>query len=341
MLRGDGLTKQFGNVEAVRDVSLTVEPGTVMGFLGANGAGKSTTMKMLVGYLPPTAGRASICGFDPLTRARDARRRLGYLPESNPLPPDMRAESYLHFVARLLGMPRADRRRRVGFVIDRCGLQPVRRRLIRALSKGNRQRVGLASVLVHAPDVLVLDEPTNGLDPGQMAGVRALIRELAAGDGGDDGGGAAHRPRSVLLSTHLLAEVQRVADAAVVIGAGRVVAAGTMDELRLAADATRTRTGGVTWTIDVTGDASEVQAVQVHAEAVRPIGQGAGGTGPGRWEVRGTGDVAPVVAALVYAGCGIRGVRHEGDGLEGLYAAVVGGDLRDAAQDEPGEAVAA
>lgn len=219
MLTAHSLTKRYGPTLAVDRLSLQVERGQIMGFLGPNGAGKSTTMRMLVGSLPPTAGRATLDGHDVLTDAGAARRKLGYLPENNPLYPEMRVNELLHFCGRLHRMPRKLRIARIGVVTERCGLGLLRRRTVGRLSKGNRQRVGLAAALLHAPPVLVLDEPTAGLDPQQIASVRTLIRELA----GD---------HTVLLSSHILPEVERVSDRITIIARGRQVAAGTPDELR-------------------------------------------------------------------------------------------------------------
>ncbi|MEM9916437.1 MAG: ABC transporter ATP-binding protein [Planctomycetota bacterium] len=219
MIKASQLTKWYGPTLAVDALSLELEPGKIVGFLGPNGAGKSTTIRMLTGFLPPTSGRATLDGHDVLTHAADARRKLGYLPESNPLYPEMRVEEYLHFVGKLHQMPRSQRRDRIAHVADRCGLSHLRRRTIGRLSKGNKQRVGLAAALLHDPPVLVLDEPTSGLDPNQISQVRQLIRDLAG-------------QHTVLLSSHILPEVQRVADRVVIIAQGRIVADGTVDELR-------------------------------------------------------------------------------------------------------------
>ncbi|MEM1109297.1 MAG: ABC transporter ATP-binding protein [Planctomycetota bacterium] len=219
MIQASHLTKWYGPTLAVDDLSLELEPGKIVGFLGPNGAGKSTTIRMLTGYLPPTSGRATLDGHDVLTHAADARRKLGYLPESNPLYPEMRVEEYLHFAGKLHGMARPLRRSRIDHVADRCGLSHLRRRTIGRLSKGNKQRVGLAAALLHDPPMLVLDEPTSGLDPNQIGQVRQLIRDLA----GD---------HTVLLSSHILPEVQRVADRVVIVAQGRIVADGTVEELR-------------------------------------------------------------------------------------------------------------
>jgi ABC-2 type transport system ATP-binding protein len=176
-------------------------------------------MRILTGYLPPTRGTAHVAGHDILTASHDARRAIGYLPEATPLYPEMRVDEYLDFRGRLHRMPRVDRRRRIDTVVDRCGLAPVRRRVICHLSKGNRQRVGLAQALLHEPPVLILDEPTVGLDPNQITEIRQLFRELRG-------------RHTILLSTHILPEVERTADRAIVIARGRIVADGTIDELR-------------------------------------------------------------------------------------------------------------
>ncbi|MEO0587966.1 MAG: ATP-binding cassette domain-containing protein, partial [Planctomycetota bacterium] len=219
MITASQLTKWYGPTLALDGVGFAIEPGQIVGFLGPNGAGKSTAMRILTGFLPPTAGTASIDGHDILTNPDDARASIGYLPEGTPLYPEMRVEEFLHFRGRLMGMTRPDRVRRIDTLVDRCGLQPVRRRVIRALSKGNRQRVGLAQALLHEPPVLILDEPTAGLDPNQITAVRDLIAELRG-------------KHTVLLSTHILPEVEKTADRVIIIAGGRLVADDTPTELR-------------------------------------------------------------------------------------------------------------
>jgi ABC-2 type transport system ATP-binding protein len=213
------LTKTYGHVTAVDRISFEVERGQIVGFLGPNGAGKSTTLKMLTCYLPPTSGTATVNGFDIFHQSHQVRENLGYLPENTPLYTEMKVEEYLDFRGRLRGMDRASRKSRIDYVVERCWLGNVRNRVIGHLSKGYRQRVGLADALLHNPAVLVLDEPTVGLDPTQIRETRKLIRDL----GGD---------HTVILSTHILPEVEAVCDRAVVIASGRVVAQGTPDELR-------------------------------------------------------------------------------------------------------------
>jgi ABC-2 type transport system ATP-binding protein len=213
------LTKSYGHVTAVDRISFEVDRGQIVGFLGPNGAGKSTTLKMLTCYLPPTSGTATVNGFDIFHQSQQVREHLGYLPENTPLYTEMKVEEYLDFRGRLRGMNRASRKNRIDYVVERCWLGNVRNRVIGHLSKGYRQRVGLADSLLHNPAVLILDEPTVGLDPTQIRETRKLIRDL----GGD---------HTVLLSTHILPEVEAVCDRAVVIASGKLVAQGTPDELR-------------------------------------------------------------------------------------------------------------
>jgi ABC-2 type transport system ATP-binding protein len=218
MIAVNNLVKWYGPNLAVDHLTFEIPRGQIVGFLGPNGAGKSTTLRMLTGYLPPTSGTATIDGQDILTASHEARRRIGYLPESTPLYPEMRVEEYLHYRGQLMGMSRGDRKKRIDVVCDRCSLTPVRRRLIGHLSKGNRQRVGLAQALLHNPPVLILDEPTAGLDPNQINAVRGLIHELKD-------------QHTVLLSTHILPEVEKSADRVLIIARGRIVAQGTPQEL--------------------------------------------------------------------------------------------------------------
>jgi ABC-2 type transport system ATP-binding protein len=213
------LTKMYGPVLAVDAVSFDVSKGQIVGFLGPNGAGKSTTLRMLTCYLPPTSGGATINGFDIFHQSEQVRQNLGYLPENVPLYTEMRVEEYLDFRGRLRGMARQLRRQRIDYVIERCWLTTVRRRIIGHLSKGYRQRVGLADSLLHNPAVLILDEPTVGLDPTQIRETRKLIKDL----------GGQH---TLLLSTHILPEVEAVCDRAIIIAGGRIVAQGSPDELR-------------------------------------------------------------------------------------------------------------
>jgi ABC-2 type transport system ATP-binding protein len=213
------LTKVFGQTLAVDHISFEVPRGQIVGFLGPNGAGKSTTLRMLTCYLPPTSGGATVNGFDIFHESEKVRENLGYLPENVPLYLEMKVHEYLDFRGRLRKMPREERKKRIDYVIDRCWLGNVRRRTIGHLSKGYRQRVGLADSLLHNPPVLILDEPTVGLDPTQIIETRKLVKEL----GGD---------HTVMLSTHILPEVETVCDRAIIIAGGKIVAEGSPDELR-------------------------------------------------------------------------------------------------------------
>jgi ABC-2 type transport system ATP-binding protein len=212
------LSKRYGPVTAVDDVSFRVERGEILGFLGPNGAGKTTTMRILTGYMPATTGKAIVAGFDVFDQPIEAKRRTGYLPETPPLYPDMTIVEYLNFVAKIKGVAAADRRHRVKTIMDRTRVAEMANRLCSKLSKGYRQRVGLAQALIHNPDVLILDEPTAGLDPKQIIETRDLIRELA----GD---------HTIILSTHILPEVSQTCQRVVIINKGRVVAVDTPDNL--------------------------------------------------------------------------------------------------------------
>lgn len=219
MIRVDNLVKYYGEYPAVRGVSFEVPKGRVVGFLGPNGAGKSTTMRILAGFLTASSGRASIAGKDVFSDPIAARRNIGYMPESCPLYPELRVSEYLKFRGGLKGLGWSTRRKRIDYVLDRCWLKDVRTQLIGTLSKGYRQRVGLADALLADPPVLILDEPTAGLDPTQIRETRKLIRELG-------------REHTMLLSTHILTEVEMTCDSAVIIHQGVVAEDGTLEAIR-------------------------------------------------------------------------------------------------------------
>jgi len=218
MIDVERVTKRYGRFVALDEISFRAAAGEVLGFLGPNGAGKTTTMRILTGYTPPTSGTARVAGFDVFDDSLAMRRHVGYLPETVPLYRDMTVRGYVDYIAQLHGV--ADRRRRVDEVLEQVGMQERRRSLIRTLSKGMRQRVGLAQALVHDPPVLILDEPTIGLDPHQVQEVRALIQALGA-------------RRTVLLSTHILSEAEQMCDRIAIIDRGRIIAAGTAAELQV------------------------------------------------------------------------------------------------------------
>lgn len=217
MIEVENLTKRYGEVYAVKGISFIARPGQVTGFLGPNGAGKTTTMRMLTGFTPPTSGEARVAGFDVFKKSMEVRRRVGYLPENVPLYRDMSARGYLMYIGEIRGLK--DRRDLAEEALERVGLSHRADSRIRTLSKGMRQRVGLASALLHNPEVLILDEPTIGLDPIQVLELRDLVRELG-------------RSHTVLFSTHILSEAEQVCDNVVIINQGLIVAQGSPGELR-------------------------------------------------------------------------------------------------------------
>lgn len=218
MIKVENLTKRYAGQTAIQDLNFEVGKGEIMGFLGPNGAGKTTTMRILAGFMPPTSGRASIAGFDVFAKSLQARAHLGYMPENVPLYSDMRVTEYLNYRAALKGVPHRRISERVGDVKELCGLKDVERKLIGTLSKGYRQRVGLADALLAEPDLLILDEPTIGLDPNQIRQVRELIKNLG-------------RQHTILLSTHILPEVEMTCSRVIIVHKGRIEACDTPENL--------------------------------------------------------------------------------------------------------------
>ena len=221
MIEVKGLFRRYGDVVAVSDVSFSVQRGEVVGFLGPNGAGKTTTMRMITGFLPPSQGQVAVAGHDLEAAPLDARRAVGYLPETPPLYPEMRVSDYVRYVAALKDVPRSARSEKVEKALAACALADVSRKVIGRLSKGYRQRVGLAQAIVHEPEVLVLDEPTVGLDPQQINEIRRLISDLAEEEG-----------RTVILSTHILPELENICKRVLLISGGRIRLDGPLDEVR-------------------------------------------------------------------------------------------------------------
>lgn len=219
MIEVENLTKRYAGHTAVAGISFTVARGEIVGLLGHNGAGKSTTMRILSCFLPATSGTVRVAGLDVFSESREVRRRIGYMPENNPMHYDMRVREYLKFRARLKGLGHRRSRERVDVVMEQCGLTDVSRRIIGQLSKGYRQRVGLADALVHEPELIILDEPTIGLDPHQIRAVRQLIKNLG-------------QKHTVLISTHILPEAEMTCNRMLIMGEGRIVASGTPDELQ-------------------------------------------------------------------------------------------------------------
>jgi ABC-2 type transport system ATP-binding protein len=237
MIEVEHLSKIYGKTTAIEDVDFTVNAGEILGFLGPNGAGKTTTMRILAGYLPASKGTAKIAGYDVHEQSLEVRRRIGYLPENPPLYLDMTVQNFLNFVAKIKGVARRDRQKQVTSALERCQLSDQRQVAIAKLSKGYRQRVGIAQAIVHDPPVIILDEPTVGLDPRQIIEVRHLIKSLAG-------------QQTVILSTHILPEVSMTCDRVMIINRGKIVATNTPIELidRLS--------GGYGYQIEVAGDVS-------------------------------------------------------------------------------------
>ena len=261
MIEAQNLSRRYGDFTAVDGISFSVNEGEIVGMLGPNGAGKTTTIRMITGFLPPTNGRVTVAGKDLFESPREARRQLGYLPENVALYTEMRVDEYLAYRARLEGLSRLDMRQAIPLTLERCLLTDVRHQIIGTLSKGYRQRVGLATAILHNPRVLVLDEPTVGLDPRQIISIRELIRELG-------------KEHTLLLSTHILPEVELLCDRVVIIDRGRIVAEGTPQSLR------ESWIGAPGVRLVLKDDPSAVNAADALAQipgvtAVRPSGGGA------------------------------------------------------------------
>jgi len=305
------LTKRYGPFTAVDGVSFNVAKGEILGFLGPNGAGKTTTMRILTGYMPPTEGRARVAGFDLQDSPIEAKRRIGYLPETPPLYPDMTVRDYLLFVARIKGVPPGDQAGRVQTVMERTHVADMGRRHCGKLSKGYRQRVGLAQAIIHNPDVLVLDEPTAGLDPKQIIETRQLIRSLA----GD---------HTIVLSTHILPEVSQTCQRVVIINKGRVVAEDTPDNL------TARLQGAASVYVQVDAQGGDAQAVLAGIPGVTTVAV-AEQQGPlTGYEVQseaGRDIRRSVASALVGAGFGLVELRPMRMSLEEIFLQLTTSDV--------------
>ncbi len=252
MIEVEHLTKQYGNLTAVNDISFHVERGEILGFLGPNAAGKTTTLRMLTCFIPPTSGTAKIAGFDVFDDSLEVRKRLGYLPEHAPLYLDMRVGDYLDFVSRVKDIDPRERSKEIDRTVSQCGLKEVKGRIISTLSKGYRQRVGLAQALLGDPEVLMLDEPTTGLDPRQIHEIRDLIKELGLG-------------HTVILSTHILPEVSMICDRIVIINQGQLVALDSVENL------TRQLTKTQMTQINVKGDPAGIVNALKQVEGVLAV----------------------------------------------------------------------
>ena len=319
MIEVQHITKRYGRVTAVDDVSFRVERGEILGFLGPNGAGKTTTMRILTGYMPATEGRAIVAGFDVFTDPIDAKKRTGYLPEVPPLYPDMTVREYLEFVARIKGIAPKERKARVDGVMERTHVADMADRHCAKLSKGYRQRVGLAQALIHNPDVLILDEPTAGLDPKQIIETRDLIRHLA----GD---------HTVVLSTHILPEVAQTCHRVVIINKGRVVAVDTPENL------TGRLKGAETMyvQVDALGEdaATALAAVPGVTRVVAADGRGAAG-GFEVESTRGTDVRRELARTIVARGWGLLELRPMRMSLEEIFLQVTTDEkVEEAGHDE-------
>src|SRR6476646_10712648 len=303
MIKVEGLTKRYARTLAVDNISFEVEKGQIVGFLGPNGAVKTTTMRILTCFLPPTSGTAQVAGFDVLEQPLEVKKRIGYLPENPPLYPEMSTTEYLNFVGSLKGLSGAELRQRVDYVSDRCAIADVKDKLLGKLSKGYRQRVGLAQAIIHNPDVLILDEPTAGLDPKQINETRQLIKELA----GD---------HTIILSTHILPEVSQTGERVVIINKGKVVAVDTPDNL------TGRLQGTVSMFVDVDPNGHDVAAILSRVAGVTGVTEAerrASSIGfevasePGR-DIR-----RELAQAIVGGGCGLLELRPMRVSLEEIF----------------------
>ncbi|HIK45638.1 MAG TPA: ABC transporter ATP-binding protein [Leptolyngbyaceae cyanobacterium M65_K2018_010] len=306
MIEVEHLSKTYGTTSALRDVTFEARPGEILGFLGPNGAGKTTTMRILAGYLPASEGTARIAGYDVHTNSMAVRQRIGYLPESPPLYRDMTVEGFLHFVGQIKGVPAGLRQRRVNISMERCGLLDKRKVLIRKLSKGYRQRVGIAQAIIHDPPVIILDEPTVGLDPRQINEVRQLIKGLAGN-------------HTIILSTHILPEVSMTCDRVTIINRGQIVATDTPANL------TARLAGESTYEVEIQGDSSRAQALLASLANVRQVqilDQAPGPEPHPRLRVQGEADRSlgnRIAAALIHGGFELHELRRQQATLEDVF----------------------
>jgi ABC-2 type transport system ATP-binding protein len=306
MIEVQGLTKKYGDCVAVQDLSFKVEAGKIWGLLGPNAAGKTTTMRILTGYLPATDGKAVVANHDVFEEPNAVKRSIGYLPEVVPLYPEMTVAAFLAFVAALKQVPRAGRKAAVDRALQGAGLDKVRGRLVKNISRGYKQRVGIAQAMIHNPEVLVLDEPTIGLDPAQIIEIRELIRSLRG-------------EHTILISTHILAEVTQICDGVVIINEGRLKACGSLDELT----ASVSRRLGVS--LKVRRDAGEAAAL---ARGIPGVERASVENGEVRVEWKPGRDLRDEVSrAVVERGLGLLELRPLGLNIEDLYLQIVTGGM--------------
>ena len=325
MIEVQNLTKRYGPVTAVQDISFRVERGEIFGFLGPNGAGKTTTMRVLTGYMPATEGKAIVAGFDVFNQPIEAKRRTGYLPETPPLYPDMTVAEYLTFVAKIKGVPSNERKQRVQAVMERTRIGDMVNRQCGKLSKGYKQRVGLAQALIHNPDVLILDEPTAGLDPKQIIETRQLIKQLA----GD---------HTIILSTHILPEVSQTCQRVGIINKGRIVAVDSPENLttRLAGSAT------IYVQVDTSGsDATAALSKVPGATRVAEMDRHGNFIGYEIESERGHDIRRDLARTIVTSGWGLLELRPTRLSLEDVFLSLTKEDVPEAATDSEPVAVAA
>jgi ABC-2 type transport system ATP-binding protein len=317
MIQVEGLSKRYARHVAVSDISFSVEKGDIVGFLGPNGAGKTTTMRILTCFLPPTAGKATVGGFDVFEQPFEVKKRIGYLPEAPPLYPEMSVEDYLKFVARLKNVPSGEVESRATQVMERCSVADVKSKLISKLSKGYRQRVGLAQAIIHNPDVLILDEPTSGLDPKQITETRELIKSLSG-------------EHTIILSTHILPEVEAVCRKVIIINRGKLVATDSVERLKARGVG---NTIQVQVNTDGNGDAAAVQRKLEQVPGVSKVVEKALSEERMIFEVDGLPDHNPrpdVARAIVHAGWNLLELKSTTLSLEDVYLQLTGAIIQQA-----------
>jgi ABC-2 type transport system ATP-binding protein len=327
MINVNELTKKYARTTAVDHISFNVEKGQIVGFLGPNGAGKTTTMRMLTCFLPPTAGNATVAGFDVLEQPMEVKRRIGYLPETPPLYPEMRTAEYLAFVGKIKGLRGPDLAKRVDYVLDRCAVADVRDKVLGKLSKGYRQRVGLAQAIIHNPDVLILDEPTSGLDPRQINETRDLIKSLA----GD---------HTIILSTHILPEVEQTCQQVIIIAQGKLVATDSVHNLQ-----NRARGAG-SMLVEVAPRSGSLNAatVQQRLEKVPGVSRVLikdAGENRSTFEVEGHSDRAirgDLARAIVESGWDLNELRSSAVSLESIFLQLTASEKQSAEPADSSEA---